>query len=69
MLGLNFIRFAIVCQAELLLAALKYLPAVTDLYSLRTTVAALTLAGVEPQIAGCVFSGEDVLVTVLAPVG
>jgi hypothetical protein len=46
-----------------------YLPAVADLYPLYAAGAALALAGVKPQIAGGVLSGNDILVAIAIPVG
>src|SRR2546430_3380634 len=44
-------------------------PAVADLYPLHAAPAAPALAGIEPQVAGGVLPGDDVLMTIAIPVG
>ena len=54
-------------MSDISIANGEYLPAVTDLYPLHAAGAALVLAGIEPQIAGGVLAGDDVLVAVAIP--
>src|SRR2546430_15490182 len=44
-------------------------PTVADLYPLHAARAAPALTGIEPQVAGGVLPGDDVLMTIAIPVG